>query len=1356
MATNSSPNEIPESLLHATNESFTRDPPITEDIAPGDFFDDPNYLQTLPHIAKAMVCAIQHAGDNPNRPGLCHIQSEMALARYKLNQSDTDLSMAFALEALSLRYVPDLSPGRGKSNHHMGTLYQIKWERDKRNKDLDASVRHYKLAVKTAQEADDILREWACDVGVMYVERYRQRKEIIDKENARVYFDKAIELTRQSPIRARHLSNKGDFLRQTISGENEKSEVQLAECIAIHDLAIEICDDNPGRSSKPHLPYGMIHRNAAAAYNARFTICKKEEDGTKASFLLKKAITFEIPETLEWQRFQNELANLEKLKAEIQGDSDADQKACDVWREVIEDYPDALKPRVCLAEALQKIAEKTVDRDLAHGILLEAIDVTEDKARALPPGHRDSESAFLCCATTHYALYEVAGETSNLDKVIEYTKTATNGQNSIDLAAQSRLRALALIERYELLGRLSDLVEADSVAGRSFSQCRQDDAISQGCCLWVTGKVSRKLYDLTQNAELLQKACRTFQKTCELMPKHLSSRPLALNDLGNTYVKFFNLHALPHHLEKAIDAYKEALTQLESLNGGDQHRDTFMITAALGSVMVQRFLHWRADSDIESAVRYYRKSLSRIDNEDPRYAMRAANLSYALQLQFEVKGNIKDLTEAQQIAITALDGPISLSDDLKIGLLTLTGDAYQSSYKVTAQMADLQKAIETYDKTLTLQGAPSSSRRGILLLNKATALAAIANATGKLSDFDTAERALQEASSVMPEGNPLYWTVLQRHANVFYEISKFFPGPTTIGYASKALEAYERLARMSSHPVSDRIHVASIAAQIANDLLEDPVRARDNILISLELLPEAVLLHESRLAQLKFVRKYQYIPGAVAALSLKAGDPPSTAIQRLESGRAFIWDRIQGRPSELDDLQAERPELAGRFRTLRLRLFQKPASSSLSNGDSGTVVFLEDEKRLDSHNNANAYRQTLEEIRQLPGFSSFLRTSNIPAGIQSYSTGAPIVFINANPYQSDAIIVTDQDIKQVPLPDFSMEEVQKYALRFAVALHYLGKGDDHQKALAEYQVIMKWLWKAAAKPVMDSIDWGRYQQDSFKKPRIIWVSAGWLSILPIHAAGDFESQKSPGTTESRCVHDIAVSSYTNSLKALAYIRQGASSRKRSQSHTNERALVAAMAQTPGLGSEGDLNVTSELNAIENVLSPYFDVKILMQPNTPSVKGALSPETTILHFACHARADGDDPSRSAIMLQDWQKKPSPFSVRTLLNLDLKSCELVYLSACESGVNKDVLLRDEGIHVAGGFHIAGVSHVISTLWKVSDDISTELAGIFYSNLKQNGQDRMDLDRAPYALHDAVGALRQRGVHPMLWGAFIHSGP
>ncbi|OQE17873.1 hypothetical protein PENSTE_c019G02612 [Penicillium steckii] len=1356
MATDSPRAEIPESTLNAANEAFSRDRPITQDLIPGDFFDDPNYLRTLPHNAKALICAVQHLGDHPDRPGLCHIQSEQAFARYIQFETEDELNMAFALEALSLRYVPESHPGRGKSNHHMGTLYQRRWKNGKNTTDLDKAIRYYALAIDFAQETDEILREWACDLAVVYMQRYKQAKQPADKEKASTFFDKAIELARESPVRARHLSNKGEFLYQFRKDDADKIECVLTDSIKIHDDAIEICDSNPGLSSPPHLPYGMIHRNAALAYQARYAINNQVEDGVRAITLINKALTFQTVHDQHWEGFTRELAELEELHAKIQGHSEPSQKACDVWRDAMKAFSDAIEPKIGLVKCLEAKAEKLVDSSSAMPLLQEAKDVLDNLNDQLPSGHRDSGLVSSCCASLYQSLYDVSGDSSHIDKAIDFAQKSTQDQTSTDLSARYRLLSIALMDRYDKNSGIQDLIAATGAATTAFAKCRQGDNIEQASSAWVVAKTSRKFYDFMPNPELLQKTCMAFKMTAELMPKDYTYRPLALNDLGHAYSQLFVHDALPEHLENAIKSYEEALAQLGSEDDGERSRDFFMISAALGGVMVQRFLHWRSEADIESAVKYFKKSMSPIDNQTRRFGMRAANLIYALQLRFEAKRDVNDLKESQKIALAALEGPVDLGDNLRANLGTSIADTYQLSFKITSQLADLENSIRHYDKAIASIGTAGPSYRGILLVNKAMAQYTLAEKTGKESDFQATEVSLQQAYGVVTESNPLYWTVVQKQAQLRYNNYKRRLGPESIEDASKALENYERYSRNTALPVSDRIPVASIAAQIANDVMHDPIRARNNILICLELLPEAISMHENRLTQLKFVRQYQYVPGSAAALSLFAGDHPSTAIQRLESGRAFIWDRIQGQPTELDTLELQQPDLIKRFRTLQQRVLQKSNSPDTSSGDRLAFVSASDEKRLKSHSEADAYRQTLEEIRSLPGFGSFLRTSEAPTDLQLYAKDAPIVFINASSYRSDAVILTSNGIDSISLPGFNVRDVKSYTLRFAVALYSLGKEEDRAQALCDYKTIMKWLWEVAAKPIMESIDWKNYQKSASEKPRIIWVSAGWISALPIHAAGDFEEGTSSENEEPRCVHDIAVSSYTNSLKALSYIRKGSVDRKSSPSRSNPQVLVAAMAQTPGLGSAGNLNVHSEIDSIQKALAANFDVKVLMQPDTPSVKSTISQDTAILHFACHARADDKDPSRSAIMLQDWQAKSPPLSVRTLLNLDLKSCELVYLSACESGASKDILLRDEGIHIAGGFHIAGVSHVISTLWKVSDDISSELSGIFYTNLQREGQDCPDLDRAPFALHNAISVMRQKGVHPMLWGAFIHSGP
>lgn len=1342
---------IPQEDINAAKAAFARDQPLVDDLRPGTFFDDPDYLDTLPQYAKALVCVIQHFGDHPDRPAVCHTESVQALTRYIQTHNEAHLTMAFALEAMSLRYVPPQHPGRGKSNHHMGRLYQRKWENKKSHADLDETIRHYKIAVDVAAETDAVLSDWVCDVAALLTQRCIRTSQLSDKEDARRYCDRAIELAGQSPTRARLLSNKGEFIRLTTYDGDQEREGLLVESIACHDEAIMLCETYLGLPCKPQIPYGMIHRNAAQAYLARFTTTRQLEDGEKACSLLDKALTFEVAGNDDWELFMNELGIVHQLRAQMSSEPEEEAMACDIWHQVIANNPNAVTARVNLAEFYREKAEKSLDRNITQDWLQQAVVLVEDAVRMLPADYSNPGLVYDCCCAVHYSKYEVNGEMADINRAIECAQVATHDRGS-DVWNYYRLLAQILISRYERLHQPEDLQDAEVAAKEALSKGGPGNCESQAHCRWILGKITRAKYDSFRKADTLHKAIETFWQANQDMPKGSLAKSLILNDLGNTYTQLFSHEAFPEQLEKAIDAYKESMSGLQRLYRTDQHPDVLMVNAALGFVMIQRFLNWRAETDIESGIKYYRRSLSRIDERHPRYAIRAGNLSYALQLRFGIKRDLDDLKEAQRVLVVALEGPVPLSDELKTGLAIGLGNAYKSSFNISMQPADLENAIDHYNKAITVQGA-SAAARATAMINKAVVLKLIAECTGQLSEFEASNKTLEEAQQVLSEDDPHYWAVILNQADLLFVMYDRKLGPDNEAHGLRALEKYSSLTQMKNVPPGVRINVASLAARLSNDVLQDRAKARDYILISLDLLPEAILMHESRLEQLRFIRTCQYVPSSVAALSLSAEDPPSTVIHRLEAGRAFIWDRIEDRPTQLDALEIEDSELARKFRTLQQRIFQQTRPSGELTGMDLTSVMPGDASRIQRQHDADAYRQVLKDIRALQGFGSFLRTPDAPADLQNYATNAPIVFINASAYRSDALVITKDSVYHLPLPSFGMDQLTVYTVRFIRALDIFGREDEQADAFVEYQVVMKWLWEAAAKPVLSSIDWKRYECGTFGKPRVIWVTTGWISVLPIHAAGDFEN--STESEEPKSVHDVAVSSYTTSLKALDFTRQNVLRIKLQPTPGSRQAVVAAMATTPGLGQDGDLDVEPEINAIERILAPSFSVKVLMQPDSCSVKANLST-ATVAHFACHARADKKDPSRSAIMLEDNQARPPPFSVRTLLRLDVKSCELVYLSACESGASKDFRLRDEGIHIAGGFHIAGVPHVISTLWKVSDSISAQLAGLFYANLKENRRDEVDLARAPYALHKAVGEMRRRGVHPMLVGPFIHSGP
>ncbi|KAF7597134.1 hypothetical protein BBP40_009472 [Aspergillus hancockii] len=1347
--------KIPHEAEETAKTAFARDKPLTNDLLPGTFFDDPQYLDSLPTRTKALICSIQMSGQHPDRPALSHIESCHALTRYLDTQDDTHLRTAFALCAMSLRYVPPVHPGRGKSNNHMGRLYQRRWERHSDFADLDEAIRHYKIALEVADDKDEVRTEWACDVVATLVSRIQRNmhsEKAKDKDDARAYIDRAIELAGQTPVRARHISTKGEAIRLITAEDDPERKTLLTESIACHHQALELCETYLALPSKPSIPFGMIHRNAGKAYLARYALAKRPEDGEKALSLLHQALDLEPHGGNSWELFMDDLAHVHKARAQISGDADEEAMACSVWREVIETNPRSTTARVNLAEFLRHMAEKAVDQTVANESIEDAIQVAEDAVRLLPAGSSNLGLAYARCSGVHYTKYEMVGDVADINRAVECAQMATSDYASINLWDYYRILGQVLVTRHERLPQYDDLQMAEVAVREAIAQCGSENGEDRASCQWILGKITRAMYDHQRKPETLHKTAQIFLEASQSMRHNVLSKSLTLNDLGNAYTDLFTHEALPEHLDQAIDAYKESLSSLQQLYHTDQHPHVLMVNAALGNVMTQRFLHWRAETDIDSAIMYYRRSLSHTDEHHPRYPMRVANLSYALQLRFHDRQKVDDLREAQRILTVALEGPVPLSDELRTALATRMGNNYQYFFSVSKQLSDLKTADDHYNKAIAVPNA-SSAARSMAILNKVTNLKKMAEDTDDPLAVEMSDKSFDMIEHMIDKESPFYWGFVLNHADLLFFIYNRKHSPNCSDYGHRALEKYNSLVQMKNVGATVRINVASIAARLHRDVHQDHAGARDSIMISLELLPEAILMHENRLEQLKFIRKCQYVPSMVVSYSLEAGDPASTIIHRLEAGRAFIWDRIEDRPTQLDVLGEADPELAGKFRTLQQRVYQQVRPSRDTVGVELTSVMPGDTSRLQRQRDTDAYHQVLRDIRSLSGFGSFLRIPETPTDLQTYAADAPIVFVNATPDRSDSLIITKTSVYNLPLPFFSMDELRDYAARFIQARNVFDREEEQAGAFSDYLQVMKWLWETAAKPILHSIDWKAYESELSEKPRVIWVSTGWISVLPIHASGDFES---PGeTNEPRSVHDMVVSSYTTSLKALEVTRQRALRIKGQRTSAQRHAVVVAMETTPGLGRDGDLNVNPEIQAIEHTLAPSFHVDVLSQPDTSSVKTSLS-KAAVAHFACHAHADLKDPSRSAILLADHQKKPPPFTVRTLLRLNIKSCELVYLSACESGASKDLHLRDEGIHIAGGFHIAGVPHVISTLWKVSDHVSAQLAGLVYAKLKDGGKDEVDFSRAPYALHQAIGAMQQRGVHPMLLGPFIHSGP
>jgi CHAT domain-containing protein len=99
------------------------------------------------------------------------------------------------------------------------------------------------------------------------------------------------------------------------------------------------------------------------------------------------------------------------------------------------------------------------------------------------------------------------------------------------------------------------------------------------------------------------------------------------------------------------------------------------------------------------------------------------------------------------------------------------------------------------------------------------------------------------------------------------------------------------------------------------------------------------------------------------------------------------------------------------------------------------------------------------------------------------------------------------------------------------------------------------------------------------------------------------------------------------------------------------------------------------------------------------------------------------------------------------LDLSNTELVVLSACETG--KGEILNGEGVQgLRKAMTDAGAEHILMSLWKVDDKVTSEYMQTFYGHYAQGKS-----IRESYNL--TRNEIKQKYPQPFYWGAFVLVG-
>lgn len=154
--------------------------------------------------------------------------------------------------------------------------------------------------------------------------------------------------------------------------------------------------------------------------------------------------------------------------------------------------------------------------------------------------------------------------------------------------------------------------------------------------------------------------------------------------------------------------------------------------------------------------------------------------------------------------------------------------------------------------------------------------------------------------------------------------------------------------------------------------------------------------------------------------------------------------------------------------------------------------------------------------------------------------------------------------------------------------------------------------------------------------------------------------------------------------------------------------------------------------------------------------ATSPELSqyrYVHFSTHGLLNSVHPELSGVVFslvnERGEAQDGFLRAHEIYNLKLRA-ELVVLSACQTGVGKDI--RGEGLaSLTRGFMYAGAPRVLVSLWDVSDWGTTELMVRFYHGMLKEGM------RPAAALRAAQVSLMndKRWASPYYWAPFTFQG-
>lgn len=1020
------------------------------------------------------------------------------------------------------------------------------------------------------------------------------------------------------------------------------------------------------------------------------------------------------------------------------------------------DDPESGSCRLLLARSLHFRAEPTLARaDLDEATALYEQLLVESSGTGREASVRVELAT--CLALRHHR----TGDIHDARAAVDLLRRAVQDSSGTD----ERMNALLLLGPilYTLYddhtGNVTDLDEAIRAVRRSeaLSGGGAEGSFAQA----MLGELLCRRFDDFGDRDDLDEAVKACLRAERDAPTGSFHRSFVLRAMGIV----LRTRALYTGDRADFDSAVDATTECVAITPGEG-RESATALIGLGSALHARYEHCGGLEDLQAAVDAKREAVRMSGDHTALRAMCLNGLGFALQARFERTGDGTDLAAAVDACDEAVrtvppDHPLQ---DRYLANLSL---ALLSAHRHRRRPGDLDRAVEAARLAIAAT-PPGSHRRSMNLSNLGIALSNRFDEAEDEEDLNTAIRTMREASEAASNDHPDQVKFLSNLTGMLRRRSRF-PGREDdlrealdrgrdavarcpadhasragclfdlghtlreAGLPDEASDAFREAAGLLTGPMSVRLGAALRWGGLA---AADRrwTEARQGYGYAVELLPQAAWHGLDRDDRAQFLADANGLAPDAAAVAIEQGDLVS-AVELLELGRGVLLAQSLDARTELDELRELDADLADRMEEVRHLLDRTSTATDMREAPAaGPAPGTRGRREA-----AAEWDRLLVRARAL--IPEFLLPPPYHR-LREAACDGPVVIVNIGRHRCDALIVTaDEEAppRLVPLKRVTREAVNSRARELIDVF----RSDTDTTAQEQNEVlgaVLAWLWTDIAEPVLTALDWPAHPEQG-REPRLWWCPTGALTLLPLHAAGEYPTAGGGRTgpaPEASSLLDRAVCSYAPTL----------------------RALVAARDRpAPGVGGLLGVAVPSAPGmTVLNHAVPEVDSLREGFPTMTALVGPLATRASVLEqLQCHSRLHfAGHGSQYSLTGGALHCTDAPISLRDVTALRLSGAELAFLSACETA-RGIAGLADEFAHLAGGLNIAGFSHVIATQWPISDLRAPQVARHFYRALQHrpsSGDCRLP---AAAALRTAVLGLRAaRPESPVLWAPYTHTGP